>query len=75
MCTCSGNHPWGTERARGGHPRPRLSPAQAPRPPRPLGGRGAVASATLSLNSSSAWKLFFSHSTVTLPPSSMVMVP
>lgn len=37
MCTCSGNHPWGTERARGGHPRPRLSPAQAPRPPKAPG--------------------------------------
>lgn len=30
---------------------------------------------TLSLKSNSAWRLFFSHSMVTLPPSSMVMVP
>lgn len=36
---------------------------------------GAAASTTLSLNSSSAWKLVFSHSMVTLPPSSMVIEP
>lgn len=34
-----------------------------------------AAHTTLSLKSSSAWRLFFSHSMVTLPPSSMVMVP
>lgn len=34
-----------------------------------------AASITLSLKSSSAWSLFFSHAMVTLPPSSIVMVP
>ena len=57
----------GTERAAGGPPG-LASPRPSPKPPKAQG-------ATLSLNSSSACKLFFSHSMVTLPPSSMVIVP
>lgn len=62
----------GTERV-ARPPQGLASPRPSPTPPKALGRRAACA--TLSLNSSSACKLFFSHSMVTLPPSSMVIVP